>query len=315
MTVLETARFLLKKYTSGGDPHPTRDEHNLMIDAIENNAVMGAQGITSARPAAGKGRRLFWDETAQRAWYDDGANWKDLNPNGGGGGGAKVTPGVDGVEGASNRSARADHTHRLDLATGAAAGAMSAADKALLDTATAAATANAVAKRDANGRLSVNTPVDAGQAATKGYVDGILTQAADYADAKTLAGAAPQALAPLAVTGYSLAGKVYVKHEGALNRITVVVKVTRTGGNGVIPTGPSFAGFGAILPAGARDAGTDAPDLYLPVAISGGSTNAHATLFLDPQTGVMSIKATGADFTMTTGATFTVNADYLVTAP
>jgi hypothetical protein len=192
---------------------------------------------------------------------------------------------------------------------------MSAADKALLDTSTAAATANAVAKRDANGRLSVNTPVDAGQAATKGYVDGILTQAADYADAKTLAGTAPQELAPLSVIGYSLTGKVYVKHEGPFNRITVQVNITRTGGNGVIPTGPSFSSFGPVLPAGARDAGTDAPDMYLPVAVSGGSTNAHGTLFIDPQTGVFSIKATGADFTMTTGATFTVNADYLVTAP
>jgi hypothetical protein len=314
MTVLETARFLLKKYTSGGDPHPTRDEHNLMIDAIENNAVMGAQGITSARPASGKGRRLFWDETAQRMQYDDGANWKDLNPNGGGGGGAKVTPGVDGIEGTSARSARADHTHRLDLATGVAAGAMSAADKALLDTSTAAATANAVAKRDANGRLSINTPVDPGQAATKSYVDGILTQAADYADAKTLAGTAPQELAPLPVTGYSLSGKVYVERKGPFNRITVQINVARTGGNGVIPTGPGFASFGAVLPAGARDAGSTAPDLYLPVSLSGGANNVHATAFLDPQTGVLSIKAVNADFTITNGATFTVNADYLVTA-
>jgi hypothetical protein len=247
--------------------------------------------------------------------YDDGANWKDLNPNGGGGGGAKVTPGVDGIEGTSARSARADHTHRLDLATGVAAGAMSAADKALLDTSTAAATANAVAKRDANGRLSVNTPVDAGQAATKGYVDGILTQAADYADAKTLAGTAPQELAPLSVIGYSLTGKVYVKHEGPFNRITVQVNITRTGGNGNIPTGPGFASFGAVLPTGARDAGSTAPDLYLPVSLSGGANNVHATAFLDPQTGVLSIKAVTADFTITNGATFTVNADYLVTAP
>jgi hypothetical protein len=182
MTVIDTVRFLLKKYTSGGDPHPTRVEFNAMIDKIEDNAAMGAQGVTGARPAAGKGRRFFWDETAQRMSYDDGANWKDLNPNGGGGG-AKVTPGTDGVEGASTRSARADHTHRLDLATSTIPGAMSAADKLLLDSATPNSATNALAKRDGNARLSANTPVDPFHVATKAYVDGLITETANYVDA------------------------------------------------------------------------------------------------------------------------------------
>src|SRR6478609_2465879 len=126
MTVIETARFLLKKYTSGGDPHPTRIDFDAMIDTVENNAAMYAQGITAARPAAGKAGRVYWDTEAKRVYYDDGTNWTDTNPNGGGGAGAKVTPAINGIEGTSARAARADHTHRIDLATSTAAGAMSA---------------------------------------------------------------------------------------------------------------------------------------------------------------------------------------------
>jgi len=310
MTVIETARFLLKKYTSGGDPHPTRDEHNVMIDAIENNAAMYAQGITGARPAAGKRGRFYWDETAQRTYLDDGANWKDLNPNGGGGPGVVIAPGVAGTEGVSVRAARADHTHNLPLATATAHGAMSSADKAKLDGATDAATASTLALRDANGRLSVNTPTAPAHATTKAYADDLLTQAADYTDAKVTAGPTVVELDPLTVAGYSLTGKVYVEHKGPKNRITVDINIARTGGDGNIPT--TFASFGAVIPTGAR--GVSATDKYLPVAISGGSTNAHATVYLNTATGELRIKGVGA-FTITNGATFSLNADYLVTAP
>lgn len=184
MTVSSTLRFLLKKFSSGGDPHPTRVEHNAMIDAIENNAAMAAQGATETRPAAGKGRRFYWDQTAKRVYYDDGANWNDTNPNGGGGAGSKVVPGVAAVEGESARSARADHTHTMDLATSTVDGAMAKADKTKLDAATSLATANAIARRDANGRFAVATPTDAAHAATKAYVDGLINDTADYVDAK-----------------------------------------------------------------------------------------------------------------------------------
>lgn len=312
MTVLETARFLLKKYTSGGDPHPTRDEHNLMIDAIENNAVMGSQGVTGARPAAGKGRRLFWDETAQRLQYDDGANWKDLNPNGGGGAGTVIVPGAAAVEGTSVRAARADHTHALPLATNTAHGAMSSADKTKLDAATAAATPSTLAARDASGRISVGTPINADHAATKAYTDDILNQAADYTDAKVAAGVSPTVLAPLGFTGYVTSGRVIVERKGAYNRITVAVNVVKTGADDTIPSTVPFKTLGVILPAAARGAG--AVDHYQPVSISGGATNTHATVFLDPDTGMLQIRSQ-TQFTIQNGATFTLKADYLVDAP
>jgi hypothetical protein len=186
MTVSQTLRFMLKKYSSGGDPHPNRAEFNTMIDSIENNAAMYSQGITAARPTAGKRGRWYWDETAQRAYYDDGTTWRDTNPNGGGGAGAPVVPGAAAVEGIAARSARADHTHALPLATAAVDGAMPKADKSKLDAATDAATASTVMRRDSSGRASVGTPTLTGHATTKGYVDGQITAignaAADYAD-------------------------------------------------------------------------------------------------------------------------------------
>ena len=238
MAIIETARLLLKKYTSGGDPHPTRAEFNDMIDDLENNVSMFSQGITAGRPAAGKIGREYWDTEANRKYYDDGTAWRDLNPNGGGGAGAKVTPGVNGTEGVSARSARADHTHRIDLATGAAPGAMSAADKLLLDAATSAAAGNAVVKRDANARASFNTPIDASHAATKSYVDGLITATADYVDGQVGPGLNVTRWEPLDPAGYNAVGDIW--SVPLVNKTVVVgnVSIHRTGSpNITVPGG------------------------------------------------------------------------------
>lgn len=182
MAITPTLRFLLKQYGSGGDPHPNRAEFNAMIDSLENNAAMFSQGITGARPAAGKRGRFYYDETVDRLYYDNGAAWKDANPNGGGGAGRALAIGAAGIEGTSARAARADHTHPLPLATAADPGAMSASDKAKLDGSTSAATADAIARRDASGRIAVGTPTAGGHATTKTYVDGRIQETADYID-------------------------------------------------------------------------------------------------------------------------------------
>jgi hypothetical protein len=182
MAITPTLRFLLKQYGSGGDPHPNRAEFNAMIDAIENNAAMFSQGITGARPAAGKRGRFYYDETVDRLYYDNGAAWKDANPNGGGGAGRALAIGAVGGEGTSARAARADHTHPLPLAAADAPGAMSAADKAKLDAATDAATAGAIARRDTSGRIAVATPTAGGHATTKTYVDGLIQDTANFSE-------------------------------------------------------------------------------------------------------------------------------------
>ena len=310
MTVIETARFLLKKYTSGGDPHPTRAEHNAMIDVIENNAAMYSQGITAARPAAGKPGREYWDTEAKRKYYDDGTAWQDQNPNGGGGAGAKVTPNVNGIEGVSLRAARADHTHRLDLATSAAHGAMSSTDKQLLDGASYTATGNSLVRRDGNGRIAVSTPVNAAEAATKAYVDGLITETADYVDAQNADGQSPTILAPLPIFGYAVSGIVAVERLGTHNRITVNINVVKTGADDTITSTIPFKTLGTVIPAGAR--GTSV-DKYLPVSISGGANNVHATVYLNASSGLLQIRSQAA-FTIQNGATFTLSDSYLVPA-
>jgi hypothetical protein len=65
------------------------------------------------------------------------------------------------------------------VATGSLAGLMSAADKALLDTATSATTASALVKRSSTGDINVNTPTSGGHPTTKNYVDAMVWDGSD----------------------------------------------------------------------------------------------------------------------------------------
>jgi hypothetical protein len=187
---------------------------------------------------------------------------------------------------------------------------MRKADKLKLDNATSAANASTIAMRDSAGKITVATPTSSGHAATKAYVDTAESDAKTYADSKQAAGTTPTILAPLAIAGYSTSGTIAVEKLGAFNRVTIDVNIVRTGANGEIPSN-SFANFGAVIPSAAR--GDSATQKYMPIALSGGSNNGHATLLVETDTGMMLIKGPSA-FTITTGATFTVNLTYLVAA-
>ena len=178
MVTSTTKRLGLKKYSEGSDPHPNRTEFNVQIDKLEELTTLWGQGQTAARPTAGLGGRLYWDEQTGRMYWDNGVLWREVTSVGGGGAGAALAIDGNGVEGVSDRTARADHTHPLPLATGSVPGAMSAADKALINAATDAAVFNAIAKRDAAGRLKVGAPVANADAVTKGYADGLFGGAA-----------------------------------------------------------------------------------------------------------------------------------------
>ncbi|WBF78992.1 minor tail protein [Arthrobacter phage Bolt007] len=171
MAITTTPRFGAKKYGAGTDPHPTRTEHNALIDLIETQAAMFDDGTTAERPLPGKAGRFYRDKQAGRTYLDDGTDWTDLATNGGGGAGATVVVGAAGSEGVSTRSARADHSHPLSLATPSAHGGMSSGDKTKLDAATAVATPSTLVYRDASGRIAVGIPAAAGDATTKSYVD------------------------------------------------------------------------------------------------------------------------------------------------
>lgn len=170
MAITTTARFGLKKYGAGSDPHPTRAEHNIMIDQVENNGVIGSSGLLSARPAAGKGRAFYYATDNSTIYYDTGSAWRELTTVGGVTASGVAVGGAS-SEGSSLNAARADHVHALPLVTTTADGAMIAADKVKLNNATANATASTLAMRDTAGRLKVANPSATTDAANKTYVD------------------------------------------------------------------------------------------------------------------------------------------------
>jgi hypothetical protein len=317
MAIIETLRLALKKYTSGGDPHPTRAEFNTMIDALENNVGMFSQGITSARPAAGKIGREYWDTEANRKYYDDGTAWRDLNPNGGGGAGAKVTPGINGIEGVSARSARADHTHRIDLVTGSAHGAMSAADKAKLDTATSAATGNALVQRDANARVSVNTPTSATHATTKAYVDGLITEAANYVDAQVGPGLTVTRHEPLDFAGYDTRGDIW--SVDLVNKTVVIgnVSITRTASPNITIAGGDVAHtiLGQFIPTSLKDLRptSDVAGILNMSNMIGAGQYERIQTFVNQTTGQIGVRGDGTAGTLwRTGGSVNVSFTYLI---
>lgn len=171
MTVSKTPRLELEQYSAGTDPHPGRTKFNEERAQLDALVAIAIKGTTAQRPAAGKVNRFYWDTTVDRLYFDDGAAWKEVTTNGGGGIGTAIVPGAAATEGTSSRSARADHTHSLPVATSVLPGAMSATDKAKLDAATAAPTPNTLVLLDANGRSQVAAPSAGGDITNKTYVD------------------------------------------------------------------------------------------------------------------------------------------------
>jgi hypothetical protein len=292
MAITPTTRFLLKQYGAGTDPHPNRVEFNEMIDAVENNGAMFSQGITAARPAAGKRGRFYWDETVDRLFYDNGAAWKDANPNGGGGAGAKLVPGVAAIEGVSQRAARADHTHLIDLATAAVDGAMPKADKAKLDAATDAATPSAIARRDASGRISVATPTAAAHAGTKAYIDGQIVETANYVDDQVGPGLTVRNWAPLAITGFTLTGKI--QSVPFANKTLVIgnVDIIRPNGAAALPVAGGnvlYNFIGTFIPAELRE--LTATSIATVTNLSGGAAYQRIQWVVQPGTGRIGVRA------------------------
>ncbi|QKY79789.1 minor tail protein [Arthrobacter phage Bumble] len=237
MAVTNTPRFALKQYSSGGDPHPTRDEHNAMIAAIEAQAARYGAGTTASRPSAGKSGTFYRDTTVSKTYLDDGTAWIDLTPVGGGGAGAAVLVAGAASEGVSTYAARADHTHSLPLATTSAAGALSSADKTKMDGATASPTASKLVTRDASGRAQFASPAAAADAATKAYVDAEAAKLApsshDHSASEISSGVLDAARLPAATTAApgALSAADKTKLDGATSAATpgALVKLDGSG--------------------------------------------------------------------------------------
>lgn len=118
---------------------------------------------------------------------------------------------------------------------------------------------------------------------------------------------------PIQIPGYSITGGITVEPAGSRTHVTVDINVTRTGNAGLIPK-DDWANFGAVIPTPGR--GPNVEPKYLPVVVVGGlvstaQNNLHASVVLNPASGVMQIRGL-SDFTWQKGALFSLNTDYYI---
>lgn len=191
MAVTKTPRFLFDQWSEGTDPYPGRVGWMDLFKLIEGDPVNGKQGAAiaipsgpiSSRPTGGAFGRLFLatDQGVDPnsgtptgiVYYHGGTSqgWVELNTNGGGGPGAAVVIEGTATEGKSTRSARADHTHVIRLATKSLHGAMASQDKEFLDNATSSATGGTLVIRGSGGQITAANPTSSAHLTTRFYVD------------------------------------------------------------------------------------------------------------------------------------------------
>ena len=136
------------------------------LDLNQNQLINATFEIVGTDPSSGnfEGRLIYQSTTDTIKVYANGA-WRSLPHTIVSGGGAGIAEALTVSE--SNGTV----TLTLAVADADSAGLLTAAFFTDLTNATSSATANAIAKRDASGNISVATPSADGHAATKGYVD------------------------------------------------------------------------------------------------------------------------------------------------
>ena len=136
------------------------------LDLNQNQLINATFEVLATNPSSGnfEGRMYFNSATFTLMVYANAA-WKKSVHSIASGGGAGIAEALTVSE--SNGTV----TLTLAVADADSAGLLTAAFFTDLTNATSSATANAIAKRDASGNISVATPSADGHAATKGYVD------------------------------------------------------------------------------------------------------------------------------------------------
>jgi len=177
MAIDPTPRFQLPRYTNGQDLHPTRTDFNGRMELIDELAAIALQGARADRPMPETRGRFYAATDTRDLFYDTGTTWLEVARIGAGGPGSTVLVGgstVQADEGTSDRAARADHVHRIPLATANSPGAQSGEDRAKMLAATNVSTPNTHVVRDSEGRTRFADPSAVTDAANKRYVDTLI---------------------------------------------------------------------------------------------------------------------------------------------
>jgi hypothetical protein len=160
----------------------------------------------------------YWNTTDHRLRSYDGTAWRTVPllattaP-------AALTIGASAVVGSSLDAAPRDHAHASPaLATAGVDGFMPGTDKTKLDNAVSAATASRLVIRDASGRAQFADPSAAADAATKGYVDG-LVNGLKWKQSVRVATAAAGTLATSFANGQTVDGVTLVTGDRILLRM------------------------------------------------------------------------------------------------
>jgi hypothetical protein len=134
------------------------------LDINQNQLLNVTFEKLASDPASGNFEgRLIYNTTTDTVKVYTGSAWKSLPHT--------ISAGGSYTDAITITESNGTVTLTLNLADTDSAGLLSSTNWNMLNDATDAATASKLAKRDANGNISVATPTADGHAATKGYVD------------------------------------------------------------------------------------------------------------------------------------------------
>lgn len=110
MAAVVDPRMGLTTWTADSDQWPGRAGWNAELTTIFTKTTLFGTGTAAARPSTLLGGRIYWATDTKRLFYDDGTQWTEVSPVGGGGVPKQVKFGQAGSEGTSRIAMRADAT-------------------------------------------------------------------------------------------------------------------------------------------------------------------------------------------------------------